>query len=247
MSEELKISPENGQEPVDNNEWENLGKEVPFNGERLEQKQADRKEYLDILAEVGSGMEPENNLGDNSIKVVIEAAGEDAANKYKNQLGEMQAAAKIIDAEMIRRKSEAAYDDFVIKLGKLLGEDSEYRERLTAARDAAWTRAQTAHNFAKEELRKAYPNLSDKEASKEFFGYESWAVSPQELSVAAGGENDGKMYDGDHNEISSKKNPDNPERTQIIDRAIELRSNAHGAAYSDQLIDEVGIFHEGAV
>lgn len=64
---------------------------------------------------------------------------------------------------------------------------------------------QVAHNLAQEELRKAYPDLNDREASKKFFGYESWAINPLELSSVPSGENDGKVYDANHKEVSSER------------------------------------------
>ncbi|MBR2588738.1 hypothetical protein IKE84_00075 [Candidatus Saccharibacteria bacterium] len=246
MSEKLNNSPENVQEASGKSDWDNLS-EVPFRGaEQIDKKQADRKEYLDILVEVGDGMQAENVIGENGVNLVAEEVDGDKA-KYESHFGEMQTAAKIIDAEMIRRKSESAYYDLATKLASLPEDALEERNAITATRDSAKERMQAAHNLAQEELRKAYPDLNDREASKKFFGYESWAINPLELSSVSGGENDGKVYDTNHKEVSSERKPDNQERVEMINKAIEIRSNMHGAVYSDNISDEVGVFKRGEI
>ncbi|MBR3177249.1 hypothetical protein IKF27_00380 [Candidatus Saccharibacteria bacterium] len=242
MSETLKNTER--VEEDNSNSWDAIS-EVPFAGEHLEKKQVARKEYLDILSEVGADLESAN-LGENSIEVVIDAAGTDG-EKYKDEAGKLQRAANILDAEMMRRKMEKAYYSFALELGKTPEEEAEKREQLTNARNSALEKMQAAHNFAQAELRQAYPELSDREAGKEFFGYESWAIKPSELSTVNGGENDGKTFDAEGVEVSSERNPSNKERFDKINKAIELRSEMHSSSYSDNLPSEIGIFRSGEV
>lgn len=246
MSEKLNTNPENVQEAGGNSGWENLS-EIPFKGaEQIDKKQANRKEYLDILVEIGNGMQAENIIGENGVNLVAEEVNGDKT-KYESHFGEMQTAAKIIDAEMIRRKSESAYYDLATKLASLPEDALEERNAIATARDSAQERMHAAYNLAQEELRKAYPDLNDIEASKKFFGYESWAINPLKLSTVSGGENDGKVYNTNHNEVSSERRPDNPKRVEMINKAIEIRSNMHGAAYSDDISNEVGVFRRGNI
>lgn len=241
MGEKLNTNPENATSDGGSNNWESLS-EVPFNGgEQVDKKQADRKEYLDILATVGNGLKTDSNIGENSVSLVVEAVDGDTS-VYEGHLDEMQTAAKIIDAEMIRRQSETAYYELATKLGAI-PEDSEERESLTSAKDAAEKRMHDAHNLAQNELRKAYPDLDDKAASKKFFGYESWGLNQTELSSSTSGD----TFDADGKKVSSEHKPDDPERLALINKAIEIRSNAHGKAYSDHIQSEIGVFRRGEI
>lgn len=242
MSEKLNTNPEDVSKNSSNNKWDSLA-EVPFkNSEQIDKKQAERKEYLDILATVGNGLRADSKAGENSVGLVIEAVDGDKS-AYEGHLDEMQMAAKIIDAEMISRKSESAYYDLATKLGSLPEGESEERNALTFARDSALKRMQEAHNLAQEELRKAYPDLDDRAASKKFFGYESWGIDKSVLSSSTNGE----TFDANGKEVSSENKPDDPERVAMINKAIEIRSNTHGKAYSDHIQSEIGVFRRGEV
>ena len=219
------------------NSWDSVS-EVPFaGGEQAGEKPSAEKEYLDIVENISSDLEGDQNLGENSINVLVESVGD----SHQENLGKMQRAAKILDAEMIRRKSESAYYDAALKLAKIPEGEQERREMFTSARESALERMNAAHTFALEELRKAYPDLSDKEASEKFFGYESWAVNPSELSTNA---TNGETFDAENNKLTTEKAPANPDRVALINKAVELRSNMHGPAYSENIQDEIGIFRK---
>ena len=188
------------------------------------------EEYLDILEELSSGVKGDEELGSHSIGVMIESA-KDAAN-YEAHAHEMQRAAKIIDAEMIRRDSEKELKDATLELNNTPEGEREKREQLIAERDSAEERMNNAYAVARRELSEAYPDISTKEASRKFFGYESWATDPSgEQTIVQEG-------------ISTEQNPDDPERMEKINKAIELRSELHGPAYSDYLPEEIGVFKE---
>lgn len=244
MNEQLRNNHENnadngGQETG----WEKLSK-VPFTGaESLNKKQENRKEYLNTLLEVSDGINAEPITdAEHSLNLVIEAIGKDG-DKYKDNLDGMQKAAKIIDAEMLRRRYEDAYYGLSFRLGEM-PEDDKNKQALIDSRDSAQRHMQEAYTLAKNELQKAFPGLDVREASKKFFGFESWGVNPSELTSSL---IDGKMYDADQNEISSERNPNNPDRVEKINKAIEIRSNLHGAVYSDEITSEAGVFRKGEV
>ena len=64
MSEKLNTNPEDMSKNSGSNEWDSLS-EVPFkNSEQIDKKQAERKEYLDILATVGNGLRADSKAGE---------------------------------------------------------------------------------------------------------------------------------------------------------------------------------------
>ena len=233
MSEILRTDDE---QTKNGSEWDILREDT----ENKAEKPA-RVEYLDIIEDLSDGITGEEELGVYSIEKMF---GPEDEEKYASKSHEMQRAATIIDAEIIRRNSETALQNAIIELGKTPEDETEKREMLLSAREAAEERMHDAYVVAKRELRKAYPGVSDKEASKEFFGYESWAIEPDELSASV---TNNKSYDKDGEEISTESNPDDAARVEEINRAIELRSAMHGPVYSDYLPSEVGIFQDSQI
>lgn len=248
MAEKLNTNPENIQEQQEQNAWDTMGDEVSFAGERIEKLEAKKKEYLDIVFDLSEGLSVPL---DHEEKYGIERTfrGVDDSSKYEERVGQMQIAAELIDAAMLREIYSRGETDHLVMATEFPKETEEYQSHIKSARICGKASLE-AQQIGVEKLHEAYPGIDEKEASKRFFGYESWAINPYEITTVASTPDHnevGKKFDAQHREISSERRPANPERAEKVAHAIKLREELWRGfsgvmVMSDEVASNIGNF-----
>lgn len=237
MSEKLNTNPENKQPNHEQSPWDTLEQEVPFAGESAYEKRiAKRKEYLDLILKLSDGINiPSEPTHENTIKDAFNRI--DDASKYEKHADTMQITAEIVDTAMLRDEYENR--EFQYRTSTSLN----HKEKISGAEHYR-QKSLEAQQLGLEKLRRIFPGLDDRKASEKFFGYESWAINPIELtsSVSTIPETDERTFDAQRQEVTSEQRPANPERAKMIKRAIELRQDLHSPAWTSEPIGEIGQF-----